>query len=172
MGEVIEARFEELVPSCLGLRLNNLKGMFIREHKRITGIPAPFKKSEDTGKGYTALDSGNSRIVRLMMSGGKTAQIYVAESDEDIMLASRFPGASDFSLFRSNYSIQDGWAECEVAAKRIATQTGIKTYRDYYTVLLAKHPYLESPAKFWDYIQTRQGNANLHSIIGRLEDLS
>lgn len=171
MGKVIEVRFEEIRPSELGVRLDNILGILAGEKKKISGLLAPFKKSEDHDGRYTALDSGNSRMIRLMMAGLKSAKIYLAESDDDTMVASIFPGATDFALLRSNYAIQDRWIECEKNAEEIERQSGIKNYRDYFNKLLIQYPYLESTPAFWNYITTTKGRENFRLPIGGKLDL-
>ncbi len=170
MGQIIEVKFEEIMPSELGVRLDNLYGILAGEKKGISGLLAPFKKSEDREGIYTALD-GNSRILRLMMARLNSAKVYLAESDEDTMVSSIFPNATDNALFRSNCSIQDRWVKCEQDAERIIRPLGIENYRDYFNRLLIKYPYLKSTSAFWDYITTTKGRENFRLPIGGKLDL-
>jgi len=171
MGQVIRIRPEEIMPSELGVRLDNIKGILTREKLGIPGVPAPFKKSEYRDGIYNALDSGNSRIVRLLMLGIEKIPIYVAESDEDIMLASNFPGTTDFALYRSNCAIQDRWVECDKNAEVITSFSGVENYKDYFEKLLDSYPYLKSTQDFWKYISTTKGRETFRSTVGKYLDL-
>ena len=170
MGQIIEVKFEEIMPSELGVRLDNLYGILMGEKKGISGLLAPFKKSEDRDGIYTALD-GNTRIIRLMMAGLKSAKVYLAESEEDIMVSSIFPRATDFALFRSNCAIQDRWIKCEQDAEKIIRPLDIENYRGYFNKLLTQYPYLESTPSFWNYLTTTKGRKNFRSTIGGKLDL-
>lgn len=150
MGQIIEARFEDLMPGELGFYPAKLLGIIKKVSERDALLPCPARESISVPGKYTHLD-GRHRILYRKMSGGKDTSLFIAEFQEDKMTPEDLPDLKKHAYEINNHYIALRWEE----ADKLAGKLQVEDYNEYYEKLVESYPFMAGVEKFLNFAKRK-----------------
>jgi hypothetical protein len=140
MGEIIEARFSEILPGEDGFYPSKIQDVinYIREGNRV--LPIPVKELDGQ---YINLD-GRHRLISQKMVGFKSIELFIADSCEDYLLASNFPEVNSWFLDNNNYNLRDRWDLVGVSSYR----PDVESFEEHFENLVRNFPFMKDIHSF------------------------
>jgi len=153
MGQIIEARFTEILPGENGFVPGLIKNVIDFSKRETKILPPPVRKTTyKKQEKFIHLD-GRHRLLFRKMQGLDTTELYLADSPGDLMTESQFPYASSYYLGETNSHLSRRWHHVETEHLWINQFGGIVDFNDLFVALTKRFPYMRTIESFENYIK-------------------
>jgi hypothetical protein len=148
MGQIIEARFEDIVPGEIGFYPIMLEQLIKRSLNGNEELPIPVRKSKLVPGKLVHLD-GRHRLLYNKMRGSEGPRVFIAKSRNDYIAPEDvFPyRLTTLEIIENSHLINTRWNIVDTTAASLQ----VKNYNSYFEQLVKKYPFLDSPEEFLEF---------------------